>query len=335
MNYFWLSTEIILTILIATSCGAILARKKILHELALKDLTNVLVYVILPCLLFSKIISAISFDALKELWVLPVAALVNIAGGLCVGFILSMLCGMQNEFKRVIIVSVTFSNSAYIPFVIIAAIIFQAPELFMDKEAAAKGITYISLYFIPAILLIWLVAYPILARHKVKNLKMNKIITPPVVVTFAAILLGLIPWTKSLFVGSGAPLGMFQQAALILGNATMPIALIILGGNLANSYGKTKIKFSTVFYAIIGKYLFAPLIAVLFLILIKNLGWKGTPMMSFVILLQGFMPPAMNLVVISQFADSNKENMAALMFWMYLIAIPIMTIWLVVAMKLI
>ena len=335
MNYFWLSTEIILTILIATSCGAILARKKILHELALKDLTNVLVYVIIPCLLFSKIISAISFDALKELWVLPVAALVNIAGGLFVGFILSLLCGRQADFKRVIIVSSAFSNCAYIPFVIIAAIVFQAPELFMDKEAAAKGITYISLYFVPAILLIWLVAYPILARHKITNLKMDKILTPPVVITFVAIILGLIPWTKSLFVGRDAPLRMFQQAALILGNATMPIALIILGGNLANSYGKIKINFSTVFLTVLGKYLFAPLIAVLFLILIKSLGWKGTPMMSFIILLEGFMPPAMNLVIISQFADSNKENMAALMFWMYLISIPVMTIWLAVAMKLI
>jgi len=66
MNYFWLSIKTIFTILIATSCGAIIARKKILHQHALKDLTNVLVYVILPCLIFSK----------------PAAALVNVSIGL-------------------------------------------------------------------------------------------------------------------------------------------------------------------------------------------------------------------------------------------------------------
>ena len=335
MNYFWLSIEIIFTILIATSCGAILARKKILHEQALKDLTNVLVYVILPCLLFNKIISAISFDALRELWIFPVAALVNICGGLFIGFIMSLFCGKQKDFKRGVIASVAFSNCVYIPLVIVAAIVFQVPELFPDKDSAAKGITFLSLYLVPFIILIWMVGYPILARQSIKDIKFTKIITPPIIATFAAILLGLIPWTKFLFVGREAPLGMIQQATVILGSATMPLSLIILGGNLANSYGKTKIKFSTIFFTAIGRYIFVPLIAFLFLFLIRSLGCKVTPLMAFIILLGGFMPPAMNLVVISQFADINKEKMATLMFWMYLIAIPVMTIWLTVAMNLI
>jgi len=335
MNYFWLSTKTILTILIATGCGVIIARKKILHEQALKDLTNVLVYVILPCLIFSKIVTAISIEALNELWIFPAAALANVSIGLFIGFLLSLFCKKRKEFKSGIIVSVAFNNCIYIPLVIVVAITLQAPELFPDKDAAAKGITYLSLYLVPFIILIWLLGYPILARHKIKDLKLNKIITPPVIATFAAIFLGLIPWTKSLFVGNNAPLGMFQQAAVILGKATMPMALIILGGNLANSYGKAKIRFSTVLLVTVGKYLIAPVIAISIIFLLKKIGCNLTPMMAFIILLEGFMPPAMNLIVISQFADSNKETMAALMFWMYLISIPIMTIWLTVIMKMI
>jgi len=335
MNYLWLSIEIIFTILIATGCGAFLARKNILHEQALKDLSNILVYVILPCLLFSKIISAISFEALRELWVFPVAALVNIGSGLCIGLIVSLFCRKQKEFKRGIIASIGFNNGAYIPLVIVVAIVFQAQELFTEQNASANGITFISLYLVPYMFLVWLVGYPIIAREKLKNLKLSKVITPPLIATLAAIVLGLIPWAKSLFVGNGAPLAMFQQAASILGSATMPLALIFLGGNLAFSYGKTKIKFSTVFYVAFGKYILAPIIAVLFLLLIKSFGWKGTPMMSFVILMEGFMPPTMNLVVMCQFAETNRKNMAALMFWMYIIAIPAMTIWLTITMKLI
>ena len=335
MNYFWLSIETIFTILIASGCGAYLVRKNILHQQALKDMSNLLVHLILPCLLFSKIISAISFEALRELWVFPIAALVNIGGGLFIGLIVSMLCRKQNEFRRGIVASLGFGNSAYIPLVIIVAIVFQVPELFIEKNATANGITYISLYLVPYMILIWLVGYPIIAREKLRNLKLSKVITPPVIATIVAIVLGLIPWTKSLFIGKVAPLAMFQQAALILGSATMPIALIILGGNLVSSYGKTKIKSSTIFYVAAGKYILAPMIAILFLFLLKSFGWKGTPMMSFVILLEGFMPPAMNLVVMCQFAETNRKTMAALMFWMYLIAIPAMTIWLAVTMKLI
>jgi len=335
MNYFWLSSKIILTILIATSCGAMLARKKILHQQALKDLTNVLVYVILPCLIFGKILSAISFEALNELWIFPTAALINVAAGLLLGYILSLFCNKQKEFKSGIVVSVAFNNCIYIPLVIVAAITTQAAELFSDEAAAAKGITYLSLYLVPFIILIWLLAYPILAHHKMENFKISKIITPPVIATFAAIFFGLIPWTKTLFVGCNAPLGMFHQAAEILGKATMPMALIILGGNLANSYGKTKIRFSTGLLVVIGKFLISPIIAILILFVLRRLGCNLSPIMSFIILLEGFMPPAMNLVVISQFADANKENMAALMFWMYLISIPVMTIWLTIIMKMI
>ncbi len=335
MNYFWLSIEIIFTILIASSCGAILVRKKILYEQSLKDISNLLIYLILPCLLFSKIVSAISLKALRELWVFPVAALVNIGGGLCIGLIVSIFCRKLKEFKRGIVASLGFGNSAYIPLVLVTAIVFQAQELFVEKNAVANGVTYISLYLVPYMILIWLVGYPIITRQKLKNIKLSKIITPPVIATLAAIAVGLIPWTKSLFVGNGAPLGMIQQAALILGSATMPIALIILGGNLATSHGKTKIKSSSIFYIATGKYIIAPMIAVLFLFLIKSFGWKGTPMMSFIILLEGFMPPAMNLIVMCQFAETNRKIMATLMFWMYLIAIPAMTIWLTVTMKLI
>ncbi len=335
MNYLWLSIETIFTILIASGCGAYLVRKKILHQQALKDMSNLLIYLILPCLLFSKIVTAISFEALRELWVFPVAALVNIGGGLCIGVIISLLCRKQKEFKRGIIASVGFNNGAYIPLVIVAAIVFQAPELFKEKNATADGITFISLYLIPYMFLVWFVGYPIITRQKLKNLKLSKVISPPLIATIVAIVIGLIPWTKSLFVGNSAPLAMFQQSALILGSATMPLALIILGGNLAESYGKTKINSSTIFYVAAGKYILAPLIAVLFLFLIKSFGWKGTPMMSFVILLEGFMPPAMNLVVMCQFAETNRKTMSALMFWMYLIAVPAMTIWLTITMKLI
>ena len=330
-----LSSKIVLTIFIATSCGVILARKKILHEQALKDLTNVLVYVILPSLIFSKIITAISFEALNDLWIFPTAALINVCAGLFIGFILSLFCKSQKEFRSGIIVSVAFNNCIYIPLVIVAAITLQAPELFPDKAAAAKGITYLSLYLVPFIIIIWLVGYPILARHKLKELKISKIITPPVIATFAAIIFGLIPWVKGLFIGGSAPLGMFLNAATILGKATMPFALIILGGNLANSYGKTRIKFTTGLLVAIGKYLIAPCVSIIILYLLKKFGCELTPMMSFIILLEGFMPPAMNLIVISQFADSNKETMAALMFWMYLLSIPVMTIWLTIIMRII
>lgn len=334
MTYFLLSIETIFTILIAAGCGAFLARKNILHKQALKDCSNLLVYLILPSLIFSKVIYSINFSALKELWIFPVNALVIISFGLVIGKLLILFLDVQKQFHHGIIACTAFSNVAYIPLILISSILFRHPEIF-GENAAENGVLYISLILLVFTPLSWTLGFSIITKQKLKNIKNSKFLSPPAIAIILAVILGLNPFTKSLFIGDRSILGMFYQATFILGKATLPLALIILGGNLARGPGDVKIKLTTIFYFALGKYFILPLSVLLFLFICKKCGMILSPMMTFVLMIEGFMPPAMNLAVMSQFAETNKKNVAALMFWMYLIAIPAMTIWLTVTMKLI
>jgi len=334
MNYIWNSAEVVLTLLLASGCGIILVRKKILHEQALKDMSRILVFLILPCLLFSKIIAAVSLDALSRLWIFPAAAFVMVSAGLALGWIVSRVC-RQPELGRGLMAGMAFSNSGYIPLATVAALTYQSPELFGGIHGAEEGITYISLYLVVFSPLMWLIGYPVLTHKPIRGLKLQQVIPPPVIASILAIILGLIPFTKSLFVGSDAPLKMIHQAAAILGQATVPCALLILGGNLARGTHSKIIRPHTVAGFAVGRFIIMPLIAVSVMLLLRSAGYVTSAMMAFVLVLQGCVPPAMNLVVMCQLQERNREFMSTLMFWSYLLAIPALAIWLYIILRII
>lgn len=334
MNYIWNSAEVVLTLLLASGCGIILVRKNILHEQALKDMSRILVYLVLPCLLFSKMIAAVSVEALGRLWIFPFAALLNVAAGLALGWIISRVC-RQPELSRGLMAGMAFGNSGYVPLAIVAALAYQSPELFGGSDVLAEGITYISLYLVVFSPLMWLVGYPVLTHRPLRGLTFQQVIPPPVFAALLAIILGLIPFTKNLFVGPEAPLKMVHQATAILGQATVPCALLILGGNLAKGTHSEIIRPYTVAGFSAGRFIIMPLIALAAMLLLRSAGCVTTAMMAFILVLEGCVPPGMNLVVMCQLQERNREFMATLMFWTYLLAIPALAVWLYIILRVI
>ena len=334
MIYVWNSTEIVLTLLLAAGCGVLLVRKNILQAQALTDLSRIMVTLILPCLLFSKIIAAVSIDSFRQLWIFPAYGVFFVFTGLAVGWLVARLA-RQPELTRESMAAMAFGNSGYIPLAVVAAITFQNPDMFGSKAAADQGVTFISLYLVTFSPLMWLIGYPLLTHRSLKGVKLTQILPPPVIASLSAIILGFIPVTRNLFIGSDAPLKMFHQAAAILGQATVPFALLILGGNLAHGTHSGVIAARTLAGFAFGRFVVLPFIALGVMLLLRTSGLITTSMMAFIIVLQGCVPPGMNLVVMCQLQDRNREFMATLMFWTYLLAIPALAVWLYVILRLI
>ena len=334
MSYVWNSAEIVLTLLLAAGCGVILVRKNILHPRALSDLSRIMVSLVLPCLLFSKIIAAVSIDSFRQLWVFPVCGIAFVFAGLLLGWLVARLC-RQPELSRGFMAGMAFGNSAYIPLAIVAAIAFQNPDLFGSSDGVARGVTFISLYLVTFSPLMWLIGYPVLTHRSLKGVKLTQILPPPVIASLSAILLGLIPFTHNLFLGADAPLKMVHQAAAILGQATVPLALLILGGNLAHGTHTGIIKPLSLAGFSAGRFVIMPLFALAVMLILRAAGFISSPMMAFIIVLQGCVPPGMNLVVMCQLQERNREFMATLMFWSYLAAIPALAVWLYIIMRVI
>ncbi len=335
MTYLLYSIEIVVTLMLGAGCGAALVRRRILHEQALKDLSAIVMNVTLPCLLLVNIVPAVSVAALARWWLLPAAALLNVSVGLLVGWLGTRVARTPAALERGAIAQVACGNGAYIPLAIIAVLLQTRPALFGNNNAAALGITYASLYLIAYSPLQWGVIFPFLSHKPLRTLRLRQIVTMPMVTGIGAVIIGVLPWTKALLVGDNAPLAAVYHAATIIGQATVPCALLIIGGNLAHGPRPTVLRWPTVLCAGLGRFVAMPLVALAGIVAFRALGVlpRDDKVMYFVLLLQGFMPPAMNLMVMYEVLGRCKKDMAALMFWLYLAAIPMMALWLTIGMK--
>ncbi len=333
MNLVYHSVRAVLTLLLAAGCGAWLVRRNILHADARRDLSMVIFNLTLPCLLFSNILNAVSWDALRQWWLLPVAAGVHAGIGFIAGLLVVRLSAPPAEFRRDVIVTTAFGNGAYIPLALVGVLAAEQRAI-LGPQAATDGITYVSLYLIVYSALQWLVGYPFLTQRPWRELTPSHVISPPLIASGLAIMLGMLPWTKQLLCGDGAWLGILPRAAGIIGQATVPCALLIIGGNLAHATSLRAVGARALAGAALGRFVVVPVISIGLTVLLWRAGWIATPMMFLVLAMQAFMPPAMNLMIMCEILGRNKQGMAALIFWLYLLAVPAMAVWLAVSLRL-
>ncbi|MCX7847894.1 MAG: AEC family transporter [bacterium] len=327
MQVVYDSVRAVVTLLLAAGCGVYLVRRKILHEQARRDLSLVVFHLTLPCLLFSSIVRAVSVDALRQWWLLPVAAVVHCGIGFLVGLLVVWMSRPPSEFRRDVVVTTAFGNGAYLPFAIVGIIALDQREL-LGAQAAADGVTYVSLYLVAYTAMQWLVGYPFLTHRPWRELSATHVISPPIIAASLAMVLGLIPWTKGLFCGPGAMLEIIPRAAEIIGQATVPCALLITGANLAHSRSLQAVGLRALVGAAAGRFVIVPGVSVGLTWVLWGHGWIGSPMMFIVLVLQSFMPPAMNLMIMCEILGRNKQGMSALVFWLYVVAIPALASWL-------
>lgn len=335
MTYLLYSVEIVITLMLGAACGALLVRRRIVHEQALKDVSAIVMNVTLPCLLFANIVPAVSVAALARWWLLPAAALLNIGAGLLVGWLGTRLARTPAELARGAMAQVACGNGAYIPLAVIAVLLQTRPALFGDRNAAALGVTYASLYLVAYSPLQWGVIFPFLSHKPLRALRLRHVLTMPIIAGLGAVVIGLLPWTKALLLGDNAPLAAVYHAAQIISQATVPCALLIIGGNLAHGPRPVLLTWPTVACAGVGRFVIMPLVALAGIMAFRALGVLPVEdkVLYFVLLLQGFVPPAMNLMVMYEVLGRCKKDMAALMFWLYLAAIPLMALWLTIGIK--
>jgi predicted permease len=230
---------------------------------------------------------------------------------------------------------VACGNGAYIPLAVIAVLLQTRPALFGDRNAAALGVTYASLYLVAYSPLQWGVIFPFLSHKPLRALRLRHVLTMPIIAGLGAVVIGLLPWTKALLLGDNAPLAAVYHAAQIISQATVPCALLIIGGNLAHGPRPVLLTWPTVACAGVGRFVIMPLVALAGIMAFRALGVLPVEdkVLYFVLLLQGFVPPAMNLMVMYEVLGRCKKDMAALMFWLYLAAIPLMALWLTIGIK--
>ncbi|KAG0219744.1 hypothetical protein BGX33_001061 [Mortierella sp. NVP41] len=163
------ASEAVSQVLVVVLCGIILSRTGYLTNLAQKAISQVNLYFMTPCLLFTKIASTITWEQFKAFWPIPVFfAFFSIVSWTLAKYGSRFLRFNKDE-EKFVIASVLFSNTNSLPMALVQSLALSAAgaRLLRDEhdtqeQAAARGISYILFYAIFGNLVRWSYGFTLL-----------------------------------------------------------------------------------------------------------------------------------------------------------------------------
>ncbi|KAK9835690.1 hypothetical protein WJX74_005946 [Apatococcus lobatus] len=130
--------------------GAVLAHQKILKPPTRQALSQLLFFVFMPCLVFSKLSAAVDVKNLSTWWPLPANVLMSIVLGLAVGYATSLLLHVPTYLRLHISCAIAFGNVGNLPLVMVGTLC-RDPRLPFSQSIGAQceavGTAYIVFAF--------------------------------------------------------------------------------------------------------------------------------------------------------------------------------------------
>lgn len=297
-------------VLLIALAGAILVRTQVFKSGDVKGLSLIIINVLLPSMIFSKIVSTLDPQSFPLWWVLPLVGV----GLIVIGIIFSVLFFYHDlSAKRSLLPIASMQNAGYLALPLGQAIY---PEQF-DLYAL-----YCFLIIMGLNPILWSVGKFLSTGGKMLEFSWRQFITPP----FIANLLGIS------FVLTGLHQyipKMVINAIELTGTATVPIANFVLGAVLGSISLKLWPSFSDAIRVIGVKFLIIPIVTI-FIMLLLNLK-ETNSLLSDVILIQAVSPPAIAILIQIKNYGGDAQKSGSLMLISYafcIVAIPVwMALW--------
>lgn len=134
----------ILKFVLTAACGTVLAKRRLLDSTGTRAISQCILNVFLPALIFSKVIQGIDQSEMKQVGVLVLTAILYTLLGLAAGFIVRFLTKIPRGWRYGVLATGAFSNWGDLPLVLITTIVASAP--FNGTTDQAKGLAYVSVY---------------------------------------------------------------------------------------------------------------------------------------------------------------------------------------------
>lgn len=266
-------------IFVLGSIGFYVLKRGILGECCLRTISNLVLEVTLPCFIFTNIIR--NFDKVRgDSWYLfPVFCVALIFLSYVTGLAFS-LAGPGKEYRREFTLLTTFQNSGFLPIILVTAL--------LPAEVAGKIYVYIFMFilvFAPLLFSLSEIIYNP-AAGIVSGLK--SLINPASAATLGALAVSAAGLNRAMPDVIMSPLYM-------LGAATIPMSMIVIGGIVMVNYSKNVVmRTGLILQASFVKLLVIPLVA-FFLLRFINLPSE----MEYLIALEAMMPPAVTLPLLA------------------------------------
>lgn len=263
-------------IFVVVAIGFFLVRKGILKGEGLDAVSRLVIEVTLPLLIFSQLAKDFSFTIYQNWWIFPLLSLAITLAGLVLGGIFCVFI-KAGQYRLQFVNLVTFQNSGYMPLALAAAL--------LPKEKADIMFIYIFLFLLGFNLVMWSLGVYALTFTRLKKFELGSIFSPPVIAAIAGLVLIALGAQKFIPPTLLKPLKMF-------GGCTLPLALLVVGGNLAQ-IKPGRINKGAVMLAALAKLVILPLLGLTVILKLKL-----PELLGLLLLIELAAPSAMSLSMI-------------------------------------
>ncbi len=278
--------------------GALARFKKVITDKALDDLCKIVLYVTLPFLFIYVLATRCTWEALSMLWMGPLFAGAIISVGYVVGRIASRLLKLPPKKSDTLTLVISFQNSAFLAIPIAFALFGE------------DGVLHIIMFSIGFNVLYWTFGVWLISRsgssgkvHPLANL-----LNPATCALALGLVLGVFAIKLPRVILDGSKL---------LGDATIPLGMLVVGAILASTELSKKAGFKEALAIVVCRLVIIP--AIFFCVA----GWiKGiTPLMRSIIVLQACMPSASTSPLLAKRFGGDHELAASGVFFTTLCSI--------------
>ncbi len=285
LESFRITGSAVAQIFILGAMGYFLVKKNILGDACLDALSRLAINVTMPVLIFYELTKNFSFSLYPNWWLFPLLSVAMTLLGLGIGGLFTgFIHGQQH--KRQFLSLVAFQNSGYLPLVLIAAL--------LPVDKAAVMFIYLFLFLLGFNSVIFSLGVYMLTSSKADKFEWQSLFSPPVVATLFS--LAIIFFGLNRFV----PEFVFRPLKMT-GDSTMPLAMLVVGGNLAQIHLAHVDKKAMILMSL-AKLIIMPALGLAVVLKFKLPGLIGL-----LILLELAVPPATTLSVITR--HYKKEDL--------------------------
>lgn len=220
-------------ILLLLSAGLILRKKGILKKEAKAVLTDLIIFLILPCNIISSFQVDFSFELLKKFGIILIIAL----GIQIFAFVLSGLIYKKEaeDRSKVLQYATLVSNAGFMGNPI-------AESIF-----GATGLLYASVYLIPQRIIMWSAGISLFTESPDKKSLLKKILTHPCIV---AVEIGMV-----LLITGFKPPYFLNNTIKIIGSCTTPMSMILIGTILNDVNIKEAVDIKVISYTVLRLFI--------------------------------------------------------------------------------
>ncbi len=209
--------------------GAVLRKREILPGTAKNILTDLIIYLVLPCNIINSFCMEFSWELLRKFAVVIVVAMMIQV--LCMALSRTLYNKEESGRKKVFQYSTLVSNAGFMG------------NPIAEGVFGAQGLVYASIYLIPQRIVMWSAGLACFTESSSRREVVKKVVTHPCIV---AVYIGLV-----LMIGQISLPESLGTTIKMLGACTTPLSMVLIGTILADISLKGLFSFPVLWYTFV------------------------------------------------------------------------------------